>query len=37
LANVKRRLELIYPQRHQLQMTQINESYIVELSIKLKS
>ncbi len=37
LTNVKRRLELIYPQRHQLKMSQNNESYIVELSIKLKT
>lgn len=36
LANVKRRLELIYPQRHQLQLNKTADSYIVELSIKLK-
>jgi len=36
LANVKRRLELIYPNRHSLQMHQNKDSYIVELSIKLK-
>ncbi len=36
LANVKRRLELIYPQRYNLEMGKTAESYIVELSIKLK-
>ncbi|NBB88776.1 MAG: GHKL domain-containing protein [Bacteroidetes bacterium] len=36
LTNVKRRLELIYPARYQLDLRKTQESYIVELSIKLK-
>jgi sensor histidine kinase YesM len=35
LANVQRRLELIYPQRHKLQMQRSEENYIVELSLNL--
>jgi len=37
LTNVKRRLELIYPKLHKLDLEQKSDSYIVELSIKLKS
>lgn len=35
LANVQRRLELIYPQRHQLHMDRSEDLYIVELSLNL--
>ena len=36
LQNVRRRLELHYPKRHSLDMTETNNSYIVKLSVKLK-
>lgn len=35
LANVKRRLELIYPERHDLQITDNTELFSVHLTIKL--
>jgi two-component system, LytTR family, sensor kinase len=35
LANVRRRLELIYPNRHTLQVTDNTDSYAVSLTIEL--
>ena len=35
LKNVKRRLELLYPGKHQLQITETDEKYIVNLEINL--
>lgn len=36
LGNVKRRLELLYPNRHRLTVSRINENYVVNLQIKLE-
>lgn len=35
LKNVKRRLELIYPDKHQLHIEQLDNKFMVELTIKL--
>jgi two-component system LytT family sensor kinase len=35
LANVKRRLEILYPQRHQLAITNLKDRFEVDLSIEL--
>ncbi|MGD1947869.1 MAG: sensor histidine kinase [Croceivirga sp.] len=35
LKNVKKRLHLIYPQKHQLQITEEQNSYLVDLTVEL--
>ena len=37
MQNTQRRLELIYPEKHQVQITQENEQYIVDFQIDLAS
>jgi sensor histidine kinase YesM len=34
LANVRRRLELLYPDQHELKIDEKEDSYLVELTIK---
>ena len=36
LTNVKRRLELLYPQRHQLSISENNGWFNVELNLKIE-
>jgi LytS/YehU family sensor histidine kinase len=36
LANTKKRLQLLYPENHELKVTQTEDHFIVELSIKIR-